>query len=62
MVRPPIGYIMQRASQKNELLLVDHRGEPADIIMSAKGYIEPIAPPPDSLKEAAEKARDALPR
>jgi prevent-host-death family protein len=55
--RTQLGQILKRAGEKHERFLVDHRGEPAVIIMSIKDYIKNIAPTPDAYKAARQEAK-----
>ena len=55
--RTQFGQIMERATKKDERILVSRRGEPQVIIMSVKDYIDTIAPAPAFLKEIQAEAK-----
>lgn len=49
--------IMSRASQKNERVLVERRGEPAVVDMCVKDHIDTIAPTPKWLEQIGAEAK-----
>ncbi|MGH7153763.1 MAG: type II toxin-antitoxin system Phd/YefM family antitoxin [Acetobacteraceae bacterium] len=65
LARTQLGQIMDLAVRNNERFIVDHRREPAVVIMSVQDFIRTAAPPPDWLSKAWAGARrrglDAMP-
>jgi len=66
IVRIQFGQIMDLAIRNNERFIVDRRGEPAVVIISARDLIHMAAPPSDWLQKAWSGAKrrglDALTR
>jgi hypothetical protein len=55
--RTQFGQIMERAAQRNDRFIVEHRGQPKVIILGVRDFIEIVAPAPDELKVIWSESR-----
>ena len=57
IARTQFGQILDLATRNDERFIVDHRGEPAVVIMSVGDFVRLAAPPPDWLQKAWSGAK-----